>query len=149
MPLLIPYRFLLMLLLLGGLAFFLDRMIVTDREAIETLVETATEAARAGDFEALAEALDDDYQGKGGSRDGALRLVKSLWATWKPMNLDTDLGEIEVDGDHAEAPMTVTGQVLGRPLALKLRTTFRKRDKGWKLAGAQVLGFAESFRLGG
>lgn len=148
MPLLIPYRFLLLLVILGGLAFGLDRWIVTDREAIETLVEQATEAARAGDFGALGEMLDDDYEGKGGSRDGALRLVKSLWATWKPVSLDTDLGEIQVDGDRADAPMTVTGQVLGRPLALKLGTTYVKREDGWKLAGAQVLGFAQPFRLG-
>ena len=148
MPLLIPYRFLLLLVILGGLAYGLDRWIVTDREAIETLVEKAAEAAREGDFRSLGEALDDDYAGKGGSRDGALRLVKSLWTTWKPMSLDADLGEIEVDGDRAEAPMTVTGQVLGRPLALKLGTTYRKREGGWKLAGAQVLGFAEPYRLG-
>ncbi len=65
MPLLIPYRFLLLLVIVGGLAYGLDRWIVTDREAIETLVEQATEAARAGDFGALGEMLDDDYEGKG------------------------------------------------------------------------------------
>ena len=147
MPLLIPYRLLLLLLVLGGLAFGLDRLIETDEEAIEALVDRATRAAREGDFQAVGETLDVEYQGKGGSRDGVLKLVQSLWETWKPADLGTELGDIQVEGETAKAPVRVKGQVLGRPLALQLETHYVKRDAGWRVAGAQVVGWGELISL--
>ena len=141
MPALIPFRLLLLLVVLGGVVYLVDRLVVTDREAIEALVERAVQTTREGDFEALGELVDLEYEGKGGSREGVLRLVKSTWSTWRPVQLDADIGEIDVQEGTGEAPVVVTGQVAGQPIALRLAVRFVEREDGWKIAAARIVGW--------
>lgn len=126
---------------LGALAWGIERLVVTDTEAIEALVERAEEAVRDGDFETLAGLLHPDYEAEGRDRDEAVRYVRRLWRRYRPVGLDVELGTVRVEGDRAEAPAVADVRALGRPFTIRLRTGFGRTPDGWRLREARPTGW--------
>jgi hypothetical protein len=89
------------LLAAAALAFLLASWIVTDREAIERLlVDTAAHAER-GEWHAVREALDEDFEGEG--RDAFLARARTLAASAPARGWRLVVEEIQVEGDEATA----------------------------------------------
>jgi ketosteroid isomerase-like protein len=131
---------LLVLALIIGLIVLVERLIVTDAEAVEAVVEQAADAVKQGDFAALADLLDMDYKGEGGDKDGAIAYAQRIWGQWRPMGLRAAVGQVEVNGDEASAPTMVRGQVLGRPFGIRVGFGLKRTDDGWRISSAQYLG---------
>ena len=74
-PGLLPLALLLVVLLVGGL-LLVDHLVVTDAEAVETLVLRADETVREADWEAFRALLADDYEGEGKTAEGAVRRIQ-------------------------------------------------------------------------
>ena len=123
--------------LLVGLAIAVERLVVTDREAIGDLVDRAAEAAMKGDFPAFAETLDVEYQADGRDRSAMVEYIETRWRRYRPHGFDVQLGEIRLEGDEASAPIEVTVFVAGRPMPIPGEVHFVRRDDGWKIASAK------------
>jgi hypothetical protein len=129
-------KLLLPLVVLGGVALLVERLIVTDGEAVQGLVDDAAEAVREGDFQGLRGMLAESYRGEGRTPDGAVDRVKGLWKVFRPSGLSAQTLEVEVEGDRARAPVNVRGAVAGRAFVVSLDVEFVREEGGWKVAAA-------------
>ena len=73
-----PRRIALAVLALGVLAFAIERLVVTDREAVTALLEEATAAVSKSDWEGLSRTLDEEYSERGRDRAAFVSYVAGL-----------------------------------------------------------------------
>ena len=128
------------LLALLGLGFLVERLVVTDAEAVEALVERAAESVREADFEALAATLDPEFTVEGRTGDEAVAWIRKLQRNYRPLGIEVEIGEIEVHEDRAMAPTEVSMTVMARPLSFRAAVHCRKVDGAWRIASAILVG---------
>ena len=121
------------LLLITLVAVGIERLIVTDAEAIEALGETVATAMEERDFEALDSLLDEAFQYRGRDRAETLKHVRSLLSKYKPTGIQIQLQQIEVDEDRATAKGVILGQAYGRPAQFQMDVVLQRTEEGWKL----------------
>jgi hypothetical protein len=131
---------LLATLAVGALAVAAERLIQTDREALEALLQRAADAASLGDVRALARTLDEDYAAEGRNREQAVAYARTLWDRYRPTGLRItqeirDLGEDEA---HAEA--LVSARVMGIPVRVPVALVYRRTGDGWRIHAAVQTG---------
>lgn len=125
---------LLTLIVLALLIWGVERLIVTDREAIEGLAETVAEDIRDGRWEDLRSRLHEDFVYNSQDRDRTVAYVQGLVERYKPTGVGVDLFEIEVTDDAATARGHVWGNVGGRPVRVGIDAKLlRTEDDGWVL----------------
>ncbi len=124
------------LLLVGGAAFLLERLVVTDAEAVEALVERAADAVRDGDFEALAATLGAEFRVEGRAGEEAVAWIRKLRRNYRPLGIEAEVGDVEVAGDRAVAPTVVSMTVLARPVRLGAAVHCRLIDGQWLITAA-------------
>jgi hypothetical protein len=118
----------------GALGLLVERLVVTDREAIRALVADTEAALSRADFEAFAGALHPDFAGPEGDREQTVAFVRSLWSEYAPTGLSVDLGEIALGPDgEAEAKVVATAAVLARPVRAHVTMAFAKHGGAWKV----------------
>lgn len=121
-------------LLLILLAVGIERLIVTDREAIEDVGEALARTAGAeqwGPFEAL---LHPDFEYGGRGKSEAIARVRGLIRKYQPISLEVSLYGIEIEGDRATAAGKVTAVVYGRLQQVRIETVFERGEDGaWRL----------------
>ena len=123
----------LLILAVGLLIWGVERLIVTDAEAIENLAEETTEDIRTGRWEQLASRMHEDFQYQRMDRDGTVAYVQRLMENTKPTNVGVSLYDIEVDEDTATAKGHVFGNVGGRPVRLSIDAKLVRSEDGWVL----------------
>lgn len=124
------------LLLVGGLIFLVERLIVTDAEAVEALVERATQAAREGDFEALAATLAPEFTVEGRTGEEALAWIRKLRRNYRPLGIEAEVGEVEVAEDRAMAPTLVSMTVMARPVRFRAAVHCQRANGEWRITAA-------------
>jgi ketosteroid isomerase-like protein len=131
-----PSLWLGVLLVVGGLVLLVERVIVTDAEAVEALVQRAAEAVREGDFEALAATLGAGFTVEGRTGKEALDWIRKLRRNYRPLGIDAEVGEVEVSEDRAVAPTVVSMTVMARPVHLRAAVHCRRAEDGWRITAA-------------
>lgn len=132
----------LALLVLAMAAFAIERLIVTDAEAIEALAERAAQATFERDWTALEACLDEDFHYGRLDRRGTLDLVQGLVARHNPTRVSVTLFDIEVDGTAAKAKGIVAGTAYGRPVQVRVEAELRYvDDERWVLSKLTGGGF--------
>jgi hypothetical protein len=123
----------LALLLLTGLVILVERLIVTDQEAIRGLGREVARAAGARDTEALGRLLAPGF--RHGPRDAAQTLahVAALLRKYPAQDIAVDFLAIEVDDGEATATGLVSASLYGRPVQVQVQVDLREEDEGWKL----------------
>lgn len=121
------------LLLVAGLVFGIERLIVTDAEAIENLARDVGVAIEAQRFEALEDFLHEEFTYRGRDRAETIEFVRGLVRKYKPMGVQIVVYEVEVEGDDARAKGVVSGTAYGRPARVPVDATFRRTEDGWRL----------------
>jgi hypothetical protein len=117
------------LLLLVGLGVLVERLVVTDREAIEQVLEEGRDAAQARDLSQLRPLLSDTFTWNGLGPDAAIESLQRLLAR-APAHVDAKWGPIEPVDDRCVVEMSVTVY----PYALfPVRVTFVREKGGWKV----------------
>ena len=131
------------LLFLGLVALFvvIERAIVTDEEAIEALLEDLEDAAREQDWDRFLAVLHVDYQAEGRNAEEAVEYAASLMKQYRPVDLTMYVGNIDVDGDDAEARTNVGATVSGQPIRVKVAIDLKRTDDGWRVTAARPLGW--------
>lgn len=129
------------LVVLAALGFLLERLIVTDEEAVEALVEDAAKAVREGDFQALTALLALDFEAEGRERDEAVAWIRTLTRRWRPLGVEAKVQKVEVEGDTAKAPTLVSMTVMARPVRFLVEVDCKKTDRGWRIHAARLASY--------
>ena len=130
-----PRRIALAVLALGVLAFVVERLVVTDREAVTALLEDAAAAVSKNDWEKLSGALDDDYAEHGRDRAAFVSYVAGLAKQYKPQGVGIEVAEPTIDGDHAAARVVVKPGAPFIGVRIDGRVDLVRRRDGWRIVG--------------
>jgi len=131
-----PYFLGLMVITLMG--FGIERLIVTDKEAIQALGEDLAEAIQKQDYGRLEGSLDPDFEYRGRDRTEALEYVRRRVRQYQPLNIKVEFLEIRVEDDTAKAAGNVSALVLGRPWRGRIDATLVRTDDGdWVLKSVE------------
>ncbi len=126
-------------LVLGLLIWGVERLIVTDKEAIENLAEAMAEDIKAGRWSAVEAKLHPEFSYQHMDREKTVAYVRKLRERHRPTGVGISLFEIEVIDDTATAKGHVWGNVAGRPVRVGIDAKLVKlEDEGWVLR--EVLG---------
>jgi hypothetical protein len=126
------------LLLLAGvavLAFLVDRIVVTDAERIEDLVDEARKAVLRGDWDAVAAAVDDEVTVGERNKASLVAWWRREWQRASPASLSVDVDDVETSGDRGTARVRISpgSPYVGMWATGRLHVV--KRDGGWRIAG--------------
>ena len=133
------------LLALAALGWGIERLVVTDAEAVDHVLEDAAKAFDRKDFEGLGALLHEDFVQDGTPREQALARLEALSKRFGPVGTSVDVNDIEVDGDEASSRVTVRVRALGQVLPLTGRVRLLKDAAGdWRIRSAD--GFTPHFR---
>jgi hypothetical protein len=138
---LVPRSPLLFLLLVALLVFGLERLIVTDTEAIEQLARDAAQAIRVEAWGQLESLLHEDFDYEGRDRAATLEHVRSLARKYKPIDVGITVVDVKVDGDEATARGVVRATAMGRTAQVPVDASFRRTADGWRLAKVRGGGY--------
>jgi hypothetical protein len=118
----------------AALAWGVERLIVTDREAIEGVIEDARRAVLADEWEAFAETIDPAYDERGLDRAGLVSWARGLWRRSGSRALGVSVTAVRVEGDRAAARLVVRPgfAVFGEGFGGRLE--FVRRDAGWLIS---------------
>jgi hypothetical protein len=131
--------FLVQLMLAAGLGLVIERLVVTDSEAIESLVEDATKAIATRDFEKLREHLTEDFSYGHRDRDASLAYLEEAARRYAPRRIDVVASQIAPHGDRADCHAALRVYVYGRVFALDAMVHFAREDDGWRISGAELV----------
>jgi hypothetical protein len=138
--------FLLCVAAIVGVVILLDRIIVTDKEAIEAVIEECGDASVRKDSGKIMSFVSPDYQFGGQSRDDIAKLVSDALVTYDMEKITFQRKDITVEGDKATAYISVMiklrRDVMGYGvLPFSFRVSFARHGKSWLItefeAGAQ------------
>jgi hypothetical protein len=116
------------------LAWAIERLIVTDREAIEAAVDRGARAVERGDWDAVASIFDDEIAESGRDKKELVRFVKSSWEASGATSLSAEVLDLLVSGDRASS--RVRARPGGRGLAYgEGVVSWVRREDGWKATG--------------
>jgi hypothetical protein len=124
------------MLLVAVLAgYLIERLIVTDAEAIEALLERAVAAVDHGDFDVFRDTIDEEYSQDGRDRDGIVKFVSEEYRHWRPSGLRLDVLEVKVTGDEAEARIALRARDPGGRVLAEVHLV--RRAGGWRIRAAR------------
>lgn len=131
-----PRLTLLGALLLVGLGLLVERLIVTDAEAVEGLLEDARRAVQARDLAGLRPLLDDAFVWNGLGPDEAVRRLQREVDRSGPTRIDVSWGAVEPRGDACDVAVHARVFAYGGLLPLEGRLTFVRTSAGWRIREA-------------
>ena len=134
LPLTRPRLLLAAVIAFGGLAWLVERLVVTDTEAVTAVLDDVAAAASRGDWEAVAAAIDDDFLEAGRGKDAFLAWAKGQWKSASLRGIALDVLDVRVEGHQAAARVEATLQ----PYAVRVpgRVDLERRGDAWKLVRA-------------
>jgi hypothetical protein len=122
------------IVVLGLVAWGIERLVVTDREAIEHLLERTAASIERGDWDGVSRSLSDDFRSQATKQDKEpfLAWVKSAWSTFGEPAPRVSVRETVVEGDTAASLVRVT--VAGYPAPIDARIECKRTEDGWRIA---------------
>lgn len=130
----------LLLLLAAAGAVVVERLVVTDAEALGQLLEDARDAVAERDFARLRPMLSDDFVWEGLGPDAALERVAGLVRRAQPTRIELDWDEPDLAGDQATVALLLRVWLLGGAYGGHARLRFAREAQGWRLTEARTLG---------
>jgi hypothetical protein len=117
-------------------AYLIERLVVTDREAVTTLIEAAAGAVANRDFVALKDALDEEYSAEGRDRDEAARYVEAQVVRHEPTAIGVNVRDVAVNGDVATARVGLNARAGVYRQRIEVEVRLRRRPEGWRITSA-------------
>ena len=122
-------------LLLAALAVALvvERLVVTDREAIFELIGDAAAAVSRDDWDAVGRSIDEAYSARGRDKEALLAWARERWRKSSMRVLILEIVEVQVDGDRASARVVAWPGTRFSGFAYPGRVDLVRRDDGWRI----------------
>lgn len=132
-----PGMLVTLLPLLGVAAFVVERLVVTDAEAVEARIEAAAEAADRRDFEALRAYLSRDFSADGRDREAFADWVERQVRAGDPRGIEVDLDEVTVGEGEARVRGELRFGAWGRTLHAKFEARLVLEEDEWRIVSAR------------
>lgn len=129
---------LLILLGLAAVGLLIERIVITDAEAIEGLASDAEEAFNERRFGDLVDILDPDFSYGGRDRQGTVAYLERMAKRFQATGVDVVLEEPAIEGDEASAEATVRLRMLNRLTVVPVSLRFARRDGRWRFKQASL-----------
>jgi hypothetical protein len=126
-----------LLLVLVALGFAVERLIVTDEEALVAWAEAMSEAASTGDRDRARTLISEEFVYGTLDRDKALDLAWRARRNAAVGDLTLSLVQIQIKGDEAHAEGIISAASMARRAELTTRMRFQRSDGGWLLVQAE------------
>jgi len=141
-----PRYVILVVLASVALGFLIERLIVTDAERIQSILDDAREYALAGKWDEVIDLLDPDYDFEGMSREDLRQTLHKTMQGLPLKHYEYFTREVEVlEGGRARAEVTIVMQAppgLGwdNRAMVHFKLAFLKRaDTGWLIHEAKMI----------
>ena len=121
------------LLALAG--FGVERLVVTDREAIEASLEGAARSVSKGDWGAFAATIDEAYAERGQDKQAFVAWVRTTYDRYHPAGVGIEVADTTVDGDHAATRIVVKPGAPYNGMRIGGRVEFVRSPDGWRISG--------------
>jgi hypothetical protein len=135
-----PRSLLIAALLAVGLGFLIERLVVTDTEAIEALLEEARDAAKDREWARLRPLLSDDFVWQGRNADETVAEVARLAERHGPTMIEVAWGAVAPARLRCDVEVDVRARVGLYHHGVRVRVTFAKEKDGWRMLEVQTLG---------
>lgn len=135
-----PRSLLIAALLAVGLGVLIERLVVTDTEAIEALLEEARDAAKDRDWGRLRPLLSDGFAWQGRGPDETVEEIARLAQRHGPTMIDVTWGAIAPSRLRCDVEVDVRARVGLYHYGGKVRVTFAKEEDGWRMLEVQTIG---------
>src|SRR5262245_3409194 len=135
-----PRSLLIGLLIAIGLGVLIERLVVTDTEAIEALLEEARDAAKERQWSRLPPLLSDPSTGYGRGPDETVAELTRLAERNRPTLIDVEWGAIAPARLRCEVDVEVRAFAYGGRYGGTVRVIFAKEPDGWRLLEVQGAG---------
>ena len=126
-----------LLLVLVAVGIGIERLIVTDEEALDQWAESMSEAASHGDRDFARKLIADDFVYGKLDRDQALDLAFRARRNAAVGEISLRLFDLQVDGDGATAEGVISAAAMARRAQLRTKLRFERRSEGWMLVEAE------------
>ncbi len=120
---------------LALLGWGLERLIVTDAEAIETVLENAAKAVSKSDWDALAATIDEEYAERGRDKKAFVAFVRATYERYHPAGVGVEVADTTVEGDHAATRVIVKPGAPYGGMRIGGRVEFVRSPEGWRISG--------------
>jgi hypothetical protein len=131
---------LLGLLLAVGLGVLIERLVVTDAEAIEALLEEFRDAAKDREWKRIRPVLSDDFAWGQRGPDETVAEVERIAQRYPPTRIEVEWGAIAPARLRCEVDVTYRAWGYGGVWVGQVRVTFAREKDGWRLLEAQPTG---------
>lgn len=138
MPALSPRRIVAFLLAFAALGYGIERLVVTDREAIEELLERAAATVSHDDWDGFAATVDDDFAARGRNKPAFVAFVRTLKDRYKPGGVGLEIGGATINDDRAAAPVVVLPGAPYVGMRVGGHVDLVRTGAGWRIAAATV-----------
>ena len=125
------------LLILVAIGIGIERLIVTDEEALEKWAVSMSEAASTGDRDFARTLIADDFVYGKLDREQALDLAWRGRRNAAVGDVSLQLVQIQVQGDTATAEGVISAASMARRAQLRTKLRFERRSAGWVLVEAE------------
>ena len=143
------------------LLLVVQKIVVTDREAIDRTVRRLAVAVETKDFEAVAQLIDDDFGTDGRKKADLIPAIKATLTRFEIEGARLHAMKIDVSEDHATTEFGVLCRLrfngFDRPSTSRWSLGLVRRDAGWRVREINPLeidgqkittGLDEVFRVG-
>ncbi len=130
----------LLLVLIAALGWAVERIVVTDREAVEEVLSDAAEAFDRGDLGALDRLLDPEFVHDRTPREEAVQRLAALAKRFETKGTTVAVRSFDVEGDGARAEITVRVRTLGQVIGLSGTVRLVRAAEGWRIRAAERFG---------
>ena len=134
------------MLLAALLAWGVERLVVTDREAIESLVEGAAAAVNRDDWDAVATAFDEEITAGAKTKAALLAWIRDAALRVHPTSLSAHVLDLKIAGDRARARVHASGGSNTGPFGVSAEVDLARREDGWKITGISEAELGSPFR---
>lgn len=115
----------------------IERLIVTDREAIQDAATGAARALAERRWDALADLLHEEFRHGPRDRAATLAWVRGLVENHAPRGIEVQFSEIDLREEGATASGAVAATVLGRRYVQDVTAEWVREAGRWRLLGLQ------------
>jgi hypothetical protein len=135
-----PRSLLIGLLIAVGLGVLIERLVVTDTEAIEALLEEARDAAKDREWNRLRPLLSDSFTWHGLGPDETVAELTRLAERNRPTLIEVNWGAVAPSRLRCEVDVEVRAFAYGGRYGGTVRVVFAKERDGWRLLEVQGSG---------
>lgn len=119
----------------AGLAWLVERLVVTDREAVTDVVTRTADAVTRGAWDDVAGHLDETFAVGRLDKAAFVAWARAQWNAAPVRSLSTSVDDVRVEGDRAAARVVATVSAFG--VRVPARVDLERRGSAWRIVGIE------------